>query len=160
LKPLDRVLIEKKISNSSPTVQTIYEIIKSNAVDHDGKYFIISHAHRSEWMYELEAKKENQRYAELSRAFSIFENFEQLSLHEVEEAFEKSYHVLSEYLEKFPADEAIKNLLWIMDNIRENSQKTNISMAMSSYCTTIGLQINANFTQNAHVNPHSKQLDF
>ncbi|KAG2389273.1 hypothetical protein C9374_013833 [Naegleria lovaniensis] len=130
LRPLDRLCFVNRIGcieeNVPPQkhIETVFELVKSCTVQDD------------EWLYEIEQHKENQKYAELTDAFSVFNHkVEQLSTSE-KDLFETSYQIFSSYQTKCPNDLPLSKLLEVMDRIRGEDA---ILEALTSYHSTIGL---------------------
>ncbi|KAG2392994.1 hypothetical protein C9374_009571 [Naegleria lovaniensis] len=106
-RPVDRILVEKCVhssaANNSPAISTIYHLIKESAVESD------------EWLYELQAKNENECCNDLHRVFDIFKS--NISQQEFEDALSCATMKLENYLTKNPTDVASQKLLSLLGRL-------------------------------------------
>ncbi|KAF0980825.1 hypothetical protein FDP41_013308 [Naegleria fowleri] len=112
-RPVDRILFEKSVYSSKtvPSISTVYHLIKESFVESD------------EWLYELQAKNENENCNNLHSVFDLFKpNLSQL---EYEDALTSATVKLECYLSKNPNDVVSQKLLAVL------GQLTRVEMAQS-----------------------------
>jgi len=130
-RPIDRYELEE--NRFQPLISTVYEVVKENHYENDGKFSIrIVFYLCKEWMYELEAQKFNSKYKGFEEAFGVLEETS-LNNRDAIGKLKNSIAILQGYANEEETTEVTNRLLKIFQILLSRMEKGDDGSVISHY---------------------------